>query len=114
MELLLQTFLNLRLGHRLITMGRQQTACSGKDSSLAIAFDGATFEYKIEAIHVFTFYLSLVVDSAINGIIEFCSELLSPAVELEVKQSGVAFIIYERDEAMIASPSVIRWLTNNQ
>ena len=41
-------------------------------------------------------------------------ELLAPAVEAEVEQSGVALIVHKGDKAMIASPSVVGGFSNHQ
>ena len=85
----------------------QQTACGGEYRPLAVALDGATFEHKVEAVHVFTLYSSVVVEPAVQGIVKLCREFLAPAVEPEVEQAAVAVVISQRDETMVAGPSIV-------
>ena len=113
-EFLFQVLFYLLFRHGLVAMGRQQTAGGGKDRSLAIALYGTTFEYEVQTVHVFALHLTLIVETPIDGVVEFGRELLAPAVEAEVEQPGVALIVHKGDKAMIASPSVVGGFSYHQ
>ena len=93
-EYLLQTRLNLRLGHGLVAMGCQQTAGCGKYRPLAVALYRAPFQYEVQTVDIVAFQLPLVIEPAIDGVVEFCRELLAPAIKLEVEQSPSSLVIH--------------------
>ena len=71
MELTLETFFDLSLCHRLVAMGGQQTTCRSEHRTFTVALDGAAFEYEVETVLILAFYFSLLVNPAVDGIVEF-------------------------------------------
>ena len=121
-EVPFQAFFDFIFGERLVAMGGQQTACGGEYRPASVALDGTAFEHEVETVYVLPRlplcqrgavrrtegWEPLVVEMAVDGVVEFCRELLAPAVETEVEQAVVTLIVGEGDESMIAGPSVVR------
>ena len=114
MEILLQPLFNVCLSHGLVTMGCQQTTSRCEHRTFAIALDGATFEHEIQTVRIFALHLSLLIESAVDGVIEFGREFLAPAVKAVIEQASMPLIVNECDEAMIARPGIIARLSDNQ
>lgn len=66
-------------------MGCQQTACRCEHSSLAVTLNASTLKYEVETVYVFSLYLPIVVELAVQGIVEVGRKLLAPAVEAEIE-----------------------------
>ena len=106
MERIEQSGFDLCLRQRLVAMWRKQAMACCKDGALAVAFYAASFEYEVEMVFVVSFEDVLLCHSSANAVVKIGGKLLSPAVELEVEQTG-AVGRKECDEAMVASPSVV-------
>ena len=100
-------FLYLLLRHWLVTVRSHQTAGCRKDSSPPVALNRATLQNEVKLTDVFTIKQSLVEDVAIDGIILRSRKLLTPAVELEIKQTGITPIVDKRDKAVVACPGIV-------
>ena len=85
MELALEALFDLSLCHRLVAMGGQQTTSRGEHRTFSVALDGAPFEYEVQTVLILAFYFSLLVNPAVDGIVEFGREFLTPTVEAEIK-----------------------------
>ena len=66
-------------------MGGQQTACRCEHCSLAVTLNASTLKYEVETVYVFSLYLPIVVELAVQGIVEVGRKLLAPAVEAEIE-----------------------------
>ena len=86
---LLQAVFNLLLRKGLVAMGGHQAACGGKDSSLAVALDGASFEHEVQVIFVGALEESLLIEVTVYLIVERRLKFLTPAVEAEVEEDDV-------------------------
>ena len=111
-KIVLQPLFNVCLGHGLVTMGCQQTTSRGEHSTFAVALDGAAFEHEVQTVRIFAFHLFLLIESTVDGIVEFGREFLAPAVKAEIEQTGMPLVVDECDEAMIARPGIVRWTWN--
>ena len=106
-EPLLQPVFYLLLCQRLVAVGRQQTATGGKDGAAAVALDRAALEHEVEVVDVLTLYVALVIDAAVQGVVNLGGKLLAPPIELEIEQPHAALIVDQRDETVVACPRVI-------
>ena len=116
-----QAFFDLCFCKGLVAMRGQQTAGGGEHCPASVALDGTAFEHKVETVNVFPRlppcprgavrrtegWEPLVVESAVDGVVEFRRELLAPAVEAEVEQAVMALVVGEGDESVIAGPSIV-------
>ena len=116
-----QAFFDVVFGEGLIAVRGQQTAGGGEYRPASVALDGTAFEHEVETVNVVPRlppcsrgavrrtegWEPLVVESAVDGVVEFRRELLAPAVEAEVEQAVMAFVVGEGDESVIAGPSIV-------
>ena len=87
LEEILQKFLQMVAVERLVAVRSQEALRRGEDGTLAIALDAATFEYEtLVVVDGAVLESSLVVEVERDGIVFLPSELLAPAVKLEVEE----------------------------
>ena len=91
----------------LVAMGRHQTLLCGEYGAVSVALDASSFEHKVQMVLVGTLYGSLLHECAADAVVLFGGELHSPSVELEVQQAALAIGLQQRDEPMVACPSVV-------
>ena len=87
-------------------MWRKQTFACRHNRSPAVALDASAFKDEIEMVFIAPLQDTLFCHPSADAVVELCRELLSPTVELEVEQTG-AVGSKQRDEAMVARPSVV-------
>ena len=88
-------------------MRRQQTTRGGEDRAPAVALDGPSLEYEVEATDIVASESLSVVEPTIEAVVEIGGELLAPTIETKIEQAAVTLVVDERDEAMIARPRVV-------
>ena len=81
-------FFNLALGQLRVTVGIQQTTGGGEQSSFAVGFQTATFQYKIKRIHRGSAKHTRFMEASgkSNVIAEFI--FVTPSVKAEIQQLG--------------------------
>ena len=88
-------------------MWRQQALARGEYRSLSVALNRAALEYEVETVGIFASQYLCFEKTAVDAVVLFRLELVSPTVEAEIRQSGVSFAVGQRDESMVACPGVV-------
>ena len=114
-ESLLQHLLHLCLRQGLVAVGRHKAYARGEHRAASVALDRTTFEHKVVIVDTLASEHTVTEQRAVDKIILVGSELLAPSVETKVKKATGGYGILaaafccrdERDEGMVASPSVV-------
>ena len=135
-EALLQHLLHLCLRQGLVAVGRHKAYARGEHRAASVALDRTTFEHKVVIVDTLASEHTVTEQRAVDKIILVGSELLAPSVETKVEKSaggyGILAVVThrllgwcsrdccslyvdvaasccgdERDEGMVASPSVV-------
>ena len=83
----------------------------GQYGALAVALYGTAFQFEVQLGHVEVVLRVvgevLVVELAVDGIVQRCLELASPGIEAEVEQFACPVLAEQCDEGMVACPGVV-------
>ena len=135
-ESLLQHLLHLCLRHGLVAVGRHKAYARGEHRAASVALDRTAFEHKVVVVDTLASEHSASMERTVDEVVLIGSELLAPSVETEVEKAAGGYGILaavthrllswcsrdccslyvnaaafccgdERDEGMVASPSVV-------
>ena len=104
-EIAKQALFNLVASELWIAIGRKQTFAGSQEGATAVALNAAAFEDEVEVRFVGTMQRQGS-ESPVYLVVEVGGELVAPAVEAEIEQTGTC-LGEEGEEGVVARPSVV-------